>query len=116
MSHFVNQHEKKPCSICGELFSAPRMKDHVLLKHKPESDREFNCEVCGKRFVRKRELQVHMYIHTGEKPFLCKFCGDAFTGSGARYNHEKLVHLNKETKEDVASTGEKSNSELYDFV
>ena len=84
-----------PCTDCGEMFTVAQMKDHIISKHRPISDRPFKCEYCGKGFITKIQLQTHLNIHTGEKPHKCKFCGAAFNASASRYNHEKLVHLNK---------------------
>ncbi|KAI4216407.1 MAG: hypothetical protein LQ351_001417 [Letrouitia transgressa] len=48
--------------------------------------------MCDKRFTRQSSLQTHMYSHTGEKSFNCKFpgCGRRFSVVSNLRRHRKV--------------------------
>ncbi|KAI8071144.1 uncharacterized protein B0P05DRAFT_443206, partial [Gilbertella persicaria] len=41
----------------------------------------YHCHHCSKSFSRPSSLRIHIYSHTGEKPFKCHFqgCGRSFS-------------------------------------
>ena len=88
--HFRN-HKLEPCSICGDIIAKPIMVRHLQVKHYVR-EKNFNCETCGKVFLEKKYLEAHFSIHTGAKPFVCRYCEKGFSASGSRWNHERLVH------------------------
>ena len=57
---------------------------------------KFQCSVCKKIFACKTSLQMHLNIHTGTKPFICKDanCGAKFSHSSNLRRHMKTVHRN----------------------
>lgn len=59
-----------------------------MLIHTGENRHE--CSTCGKRFRKRGDLNVHLTIHTGEKPFFRKDC-KAFSQRWNRIKHG-LVH------------------------
>ncbi|KAM8850454.1 uncharacterized protein AB9W97_021627 [Spinachia spinachia] len=49
--------------------------------------RRYVCPVCSKTYATSQNLEVHMRIHTGERPFCCSQCGKKFTQSAHLKSH-----------------------------
>lgn len=63
------------CDVCGVSFkSYLLMYSHKLLHF----ERNFQCTICKKKFIRSSDLKVHMRMHTGEEPFACHICDKRF--------------------------------------
>ena len=73
------------------MIAKPVMIKHLQRKHY-EREKRFNCETCGSVFFNKKNLETHFNIHTGAKPYVCRYCEKGFSASGSRWNHERLVH------------------------
>ena len=50
------------------------------------------CPVCGKDMRQKNELQRHLRVHSGERPFVCNICQKGFTRKDSLKKHLYLVH------------------------
>ncbi|XP_034837390.1 gastrula zinc finger protein XlCGF17.1-like [Maniola hyperantus] len=126
------EHEnvRHKCPICNKLYTAVYIKKHMLL-HKLE--RQFMCDICGKKFPlqapfkrhrvthfyslpfqctlcpyrgRFREsLKMHMRTHTGEKPYQCSQCPSRFVNA-SNLNKHMLTHTrNHDFKCDMCGRG-----------
>ncbi|KAB7498104.1 Zinc finger protein 26 [Armadillidium nasatum] len=74
------------CPFCTYVNAVlTNVKRHVMFRHTRE--KPFECYVCSKKFVLKRDLQTHSRTHTGEKPYECSKCFKKFTTKGGLRYH-----------------------------
>lgn len=77
------------CDICERSFTQlSNLYQHRKISH----EYQFACKSCNRRFEKKCQLQIHEYIHTGEKAFTCDICNRSFTQLSNMYKHQKFTH------------------------
>lgn len=81
------------CEICGRRFLRRPMLRRHLRAHKGLT-RTYKCSYCDKMLTSSSSLKDHMNIHTGQRPYVCEMCGNGF----ARKNY-LTAHLRTHTKE-----------------
>ncbi|XP_068170706.1 zinc finger protein ZFP2-like [Antennarius striatus] len=78
------------CHICNFIFTKKtvltwHLKTHESKSH--DSRGNFDCHICGKQIPCQSNLQNHMRVHTGERPYSCHFCGKCFKLKGHMTEH-----------------------------
>jgi KRAB domain-containing zinc finger protein len=98
--HRKNVHDAShvPCELCGA--SVKNIGVHKRMVHGGEAVRKHECPYCKKRFKLKGEMNIHIRIHTGEKPFKCQLCDRSYVQKHCLKKHlqdhgKELPYLNK---------------------
>ncbi|KXJ72832.1 hypothetical protein RP20_CCG017157 [Aedes albopictus] len=94
--HLTTHSTERPhtCSHCGNTYRYQSdMKRHIDAIHL--DNKPFACQVCDARFIRTRDLQVHMMRHTKTKLYKCSApdC-DYSTNSRKTLDEHLLEHYN----------------------
>ena len=60
-----------PCDLCDAKYvTQSAMLNHKTAKH--TGGLKFTCEHCGQGYTNRPSYQVHLTLHTGEKPYKCR--------------------------------------------
>ncbi|CAM4551211.1 unnamed protein product [Lepidochelys olivacea] len=91
-------HEKSfacPVETCIRSFARSDELNRHLRIH--TGHKPFQCRICLRNFSRSDHLTTHIRTHTGEKPFSCDICGRRFARSDEKKRHSK-VHLKQKAR------------------
>ncbi|XP_077186228.1 uncharacterized protein LOC143833881 [Paroedura picta] len=108
---FTSLLEKPPAPFprapraCKVTLAASRLRPRKLPGGVPEASeqkpsanqdrRKHECPDCGRRYIRLADVLQHMSIHTGEKPYKCPNCDQAFTWSSNFLAHQRKCRVKK---------------------
>ena len=86
-----------PCDQCDRVFKTKvHLKVHVERDH--DKVRRHLCQICDKTFYAHNDLVSHTRVHTGDKPYKCRYCPKGFSHGSHRVRHERLKHQEEEQR------------------
>lgn len=79
------------CCVCSKTYATAQNLDVHMRIH--TGMRPFGCEHCGKKFLQSAHLKSHLSIHTGERPYVCLLCSRSFIVKHSLKLHMKKCHM-----------------------
>lgn len=99
-SHNNNDHDKVVDNGPIDSIDDKSQKNPTKSKTKTNrirTKRKYICNFCDKEFLGGNDLRKHIRIHTNERPFECRECGQRFRQGGCLKNHIASQHGTSET-------------------
>ena len=81
-------HEPRQCELCPKLLkNIESLRQHMKSVHTPDEKKAYQCNICGKGFIKKDNWIMHMNGHQGIKPIECEQCGQQFARKPSYIRH-----------------------------
>ena len=87
----VHVESKLSCKHCGHVVKS---RDGLIKHEKSHEVRDCKCEVCGKCFQFKYQLENHLKVHSQTNMYRCLHCTKEFTTNAAMLHHDKTHQTN----------------------
>lgn len=101
------------CSECGKSFRFRSVLELHMRMH--SKDKPYQCNDCGKAFRFSSYLQQHLIIHTGKRPHKCPDCGKDFAFLQNMRTHQRL-HQEKPFRCTSCRKGYSSEAQLQQHM
>ncbi|XP_027228469.2 zinc finger protein 605 [Penaeus vannamei] len=89
------RNQRAQCTVCGKWVVSQSSLETHMRSHTGE--RPFKCDRCNNAFMRKGDMLRHMKSHTGEKPYVCHYCSATFSRKDKLAFHIKRHDESNET-------------------
>ena len=88
----ASEDTKYVCPICETVSSTQHdftnhIRNHNNIRDSSDDGSSFTCRICSKVLSSASSLDRHVLVHTGERPFNCKYCNLTFTTNGNMHRH-----------------------------
>ena len=101
----VTKKEQNPrtviCDICGKEVISKRLMRHM---NSHNTSRDYECDICHKRYTTKRYVTDHKVKAHGNKTSFCDICGRTFKGTTYLEKHRQ-THGPKDKYCDICGKG-----------
>lgn len=88
---FTHSNIKPQCKLCNKTFANPNnLKRHMMIH---EGIKEYECDICLKRFHQKITMQTHRLTHIN--PLACSQCDDIFNSTTELNEHKETDQCSK---------------------
>ena len=91
-AHHMKVHSTDEKYQCKQCSYRSGILAHLKSHEKTHVEDRFQCKFCPKKLKTKKYLLYHERQHTGEKPFKCSMCTNAFVCRNGLRQHMSGVH------------------------
>ncbi|KAL9703393.1 hypothetical protein quinque_006911 [Culex quinquefasciatus] len=81
------------CPQCGRKFLKQHLLQNHIRDHRNLETERYKCDVCGKCFPKKGNLDIHKKIHKRGTRYECQTCHEKFTNHMGLMKHERVHEM-----------------------